>query len=95
MLDIAYLHTGNFDDKVIYPELENSNMTRFIRKYYTGKVIACGAYSVDEARAGLAAKDFDLIAYGRPFIANPDLITKISNALPVKEYDAGMLEQLV
>jgi N-ethylmaleimide reductase len=94
-LDIAYLHTGNFDDKVIYPELENLNMTRFIRKHYTGKVIACGAYSVDEARAGFAAKDFDLIAYGRPFIANPDLITKISHALPVKEYDVSMLEQLV
>jgi len=93
-LDIAYIHTGSFDDKVIYPELNRMNMTDFIRLHYSGVVIACGSYTFAEARAGIAAGKFDLIAYGRPFIANPDLITRIQHFMPVNDYNASMLDSL-
>lgn len=94
-LPIAYVHTGNFDDKVKFPELNNQTMTEFMRSYYKGNLIACGSYDVENAEKGISENKFNLVAIGRPFIANPDLISKIQNASFLKPYDVKMLETLV
>lgn len=91
---IAYVHTGNFNDKTQFAELENRTMTSFMRKHYQGKLIACGGYNFDEAQQGLLANDFDLIAIGRPFIANFDLIKRLSNREEMQAYDPSMLTTL-
>lgn len=91
---IAYVHTGNFDDARTFPELDNMTMTRFIRTYYQGTLIACGSYSLMVAREGIERGAFDLIAMGRPFIANPDLVKKIQQNKPLKAYDLSMLNEL-
>lgn len=92
---IAYIHTGNFDDRVKFPELGNQTMTNFIRHYYQGAVIASGGYTLESAEAGLSENAFNLVAIGRPFIANPDLIEKMRNQTQLKEYDVNMLEMLI
>jgi len=93
-LPILYVHTGNFDDKQTFAELENLTMTQFIRQYYTGTVIAAGSYTFDEARKKITANEFNLIAIGRPFIANPDLIARYQQGMPIKSYDVSMLQDL-
>lgn len=93
-LSIAYVHTGNFNDAQTHPELDNLNMTDFIRANYKGNLIACGSYSVDQAATNIAQHKFDLIALGRPFIANPDLIQRLKTNETLKNYDVSMLNEL-
>ncbi|KTD65983.1 alkene reductase [Legionella spiritensis] len=91
---LAYVHTGNFNDALTFKELADKTMTAFIREYYRGVVIASGSYDLKQAGQGIKNHQFDLIAMGRPFIANPDLITRIKNQSELIPYQPGMLETL-
>lgn len=42
----------------------------------------CG-YTVDSAEAAVSSGAADLIAFGRPFISNPDLVARIANDWPM------------
>lgn len=90
---LAYVHKGMYDDYVV-PHL-NGTTTQFIKRYFRGKVIACGGYDAASGNAALLRGDADLIAIGRPFIANPDLVSRLKNNEPVKEYDHSLLEELI
>jgi len=89
---IAYVHTGNFDDSVKFPFLNNMTMTEFIRSKYSGNLIAAGSYTVDSAISGIKDNKFNLVAMGRPFIANSDLVSKIKLGLPLISYHPDMLQ---
>lgn len=91
---LAYVHTGNFDDKVKFEELNNQTMTNFIRSYYKGTLIASGSYHFSEANKNIKENQFDLIAIGRPFIANPDLINRLQMNEQIHSYDQSMLQTL-
>ena len=91
---LAYVHTGNFNDAQTFPELGNMTMSAFIRKHYKGKLIACGKYTLETANQGIENHDFDLVAIGRPFLANPDLIHRFQHNEALQEYEAGMLNTL-
>lgn len=93
-LPLAYLHTGNFNDAQVFPELHQQNMTAFLRSCYKGKLIACGSYSFAQAQEGVDKHQFDLVALGRPFIANPDLIELLRTGQTLKPYDVSMLNTL-
>lgn len=93
-LNIAYVHTGNFDDTKMFNELDNMTMTAFMHKHYKGTLIACGGYTLASAEHGIDQHDFDLIAIGKPFIANHDLIYLAKKGLPIKNYDVSMLSTL-
>lgn len=93
-LNIAYVHTGAFDDSITYSELNKLTMTKFIRQYYHKILIASGSYSLAAAQNGFDNKEFDLLSLGRPFIANPDLIDRIKRKKAWKAYDNTMLHTL-
>ncbi len=93
-LPLAYVHTGNFNDSTAFAELENLSMSSFLRKTYRGTLIGCGSYTVESASSAISQNQFDLIAFGRPFIANPDLITKIREQQPLTAYDVSLLNTL-
>jgi 2,4-dienoyl-CoA reductase-like NADH-dependent reductase (Old Yellow Enzyme family) len=50
-----------------------------LRKAYPGTLILSGGYDRDRAEADLASAHADLVAFGRPFIANPDLPERLRN----------------
>ncbi|WP_019594835.1 alkene reductase [Thioalkalivibrio sp. ALM2T] len=56
--------------------------TRFSRTY-----IGNGAYTADEARQRIEAGRCDLVTFGRPFIANPDLPERFRQGAPLNEWD--------
>ncbi len=94
-LPIAYVHTGNFNDAQKFPELNNLTMTEFIRLHCQGTVVASGGYSHESAKQGITQGHFDLIAMGRPFIANPDLIKRLYQNDDIMSYDPIMLNTLI
>jgi N-ethylmaleimide reductase len=93
-LNLAYVHTGNTDDAKQFLELNHQRMTQFIRQHYKGNVIASGGYDIETGQAGIENNDFDLIAFGRPFIANHDFIHLAKYQLPLRRYDVAMLNSL-
>ncbi len=58
-----------------------------LSKIFKGPVIAAGGFNPETAEASIANSDAGLIAFGRHFIANPDLPRRIELGLPLNPYD--------
>lgn len=58
-----------------------------IRKAFGGTLILAGGYDLARANEDLAAGRGDLIAFGRPFIANPRLVSRLRAGLPLAAPD--------
>jgi hypothetical protein len=52
-----------------------------------GKIIAAGGFEPDTAEAIVDKGDAHLVAFGRHFLANPDLPKRIRLGLPLNDYD--------
>ncbi|WP_254276921.1 alkene reductase [Halomonas sp. 3H] len=69
---LAYLHfnePGFAGADITYPE----GLREEMRRCFSGGLIYCGGYDAERAQARLDENSADAIAFGRPFIANPDL----------------------
>ena len=91
---IAYVHTGNFDDTQIFSELNQMTMSAFLRLHYQHTLIGCGGYTVETAAQSIRQQAFNLVALGRPFIANPDLVGILHGHDEPRLYDNSMLDIL-
>lgn len=60
-----------------------------IRAEFQGTYIGNGAYTAEEARERIAAGRCDLVSFGRPFIANPDLVERFRCNAPLNAWDAS------
>ncbi len=68
---IAYLHLL---EPIAGPSASNlPSLAPLIRQRFAGPLMLNGGYSRDTAEAALAANAADLISFGVPFLANPDL----------------------
>ncbi|WP_025563004.1 alkene reductase [Psychromonas sp. SP041] len=92
---LAYVHGGIFDDSLKFDSLEGKTTSEYLRANYTGTLVGVGSYSYDSAKAAIEADKFDLIAIGRPLIANPDYISKVTSGGTLVEYSDEMLTELV
>jgi 2,4-dienoyl-CoA reductase-like NADH-dependent reductase (Old Yellow Enzyme family) len=68
---------------------ERAPLAPVIRKAFKGVLILNSDYDAERARIAIADGQADAIAFGRPFIANPDLPERIRCDLPlaVDDYD--------
>lgn len=88
-LGIAYIHvvegaTGGPRD--VAPFDYGSLRRRFSKTY-----IANNGYSLELATSHLADGKADLIAFGRPFIANPDLVERLQSNAPLADINPATL----
>jgi N-ethylmaleimide reductase len=60
---------------------------RALRDIYEGTYMANNGYDKNRAQAALANGDCDLVAFGVPYLANPDLLHRFKNELPLNEAD--------
>nr|WP_018174562.1 MULTISPECIES: alkene reductase [unclassified Thioalkalivibrio] len=58
-----------------------------IREHFSRTYIGNGAYTADEARQRIDAGRCDLVSFGRPFIANPDLPERFRRHAELNEWD--------
>ena len=81
--DLAYLHMleGDMMSK------ERNVDYRALRDAYYGIYIANNGYDYELGQQAIANGDCDLVAYGIPFLANPDLVHRYKNNLPLNEAD--------
>jgi N-ethylmaleimide reductase len=86
---LAYLHL--IEPRVrggeTVAEMQAPIVARELSKVFQGPVIAAGGFNPDTAEAAVSNGDASLIAFGRHFIANPDLPRRIRLGLPLNAYD--------
>ena len=61
------------------------------RKVFHGPVISNVGYTEETGEESIAKGDADLVAFGRPFISNPDLVQRFAHGWPLAapaEYSA-------
>jgi N-ethylmaleimide reductase len=86
---LAYLH-------LIEPRIRGSELvgqgqaaiaSAELRPIFMGKLIAAGGFNPDSAESTVADGVVDAVAFGRHFIANPDLPHRIREGLPLADHD--------
>ncbi len=80
---LAYLHVLEGDMTGAAPMVNY----RKLRDLFRGVYIANNGYDKARAESALATGAADLIAFGTPFLANPDLVTRYRLGLPLNRID--------
>jgi len=88
---LAYLHLieprassiGLGDDLSI----DSANNAKLFRRAFNGPVISAGGYTAASATRAILDGDADAIAFGRSFLANPDLPARVKAGAPLNRYD--------
>lgn len=89
--DLAYIHVvepradQNSDTNAIDPDAPDAGV--LLKRAFGGTIISAGGYVAATARAALREGRADAIAFGRLFIANPDLPRRLAEELPMTRYD--------
>ncbi|WP_342050324.1 MULTISPECIES: alkene reductase [unclassified Cupriavidus] len=88
-IGVGYIHIAeaDWDDA---PDMPIA-FKRQLREVYPGVLIYAGRYTADRAEAALAEGWADLVAFGRPFVANPDLPARLRHGVPLAEHDRDTL----
>ncbi|BDM63108.1 alkene reductase [Shewanella sp. NFH-SH190041] len=91
---LAYLHLGIFDDSMTFDYL-GGQASAYLRSHYSKTLVGVGGYTPHSGSQAIAEHKFDLLAIGRPLIANPDYIARVKAGLPLEPYSDDMLSTLV
>jgi len=84
-LNLLYIHIVDFSSQGA-PEVPESVKSR-IRNSFGRDTIASGGLDKEKAENILNHKKGDLVAFGQAFLANPDLVYKFKNDLPLNNPD--------
>lgn len=82
-LDITYIHL--VDHSARGAPIVPIELKKMIRNSFKNSVILSGGYVMDRAEEDVNNGMSDLIAFGRPFINNPDLVDRFRNNWPLSK----------
>ncbi len=85
-LKIAYVHLVDMGDADARHGGKAIPLSYF-RSKYQGTLIANGGYDLDRANAAIGEGLADLIAFGKPYISNPDLTERLKSGAALNEPD--------
>ncbi|HRF10087.1 MAG TPA: alkene reductase [Xanthobacteraceae bacterium] len=67
----------------------SERITPLLRELFSGTYIVAEGFDRESGTDALTRGEADLIAYGKPFISNPDLPARYKNGKPLAEWDAS------
>ena len=82
-LNVAFLELREVGPEGTFGTTDVPKLSPEIRKVFPGPLILNQDYSLDEANAALDSDVADAIAFGRKFIANPDLVERFRDHAPL------------
>lgn len=82
--DPAYLHVTRF------PQGRVDNIA-LGRAHCADRLLVNESFTFEEARAAVAAGEASAVSFGRPFIANPDLVERWRRGAPLADFDLATL----
>ena len=87
-LGLVYLHV--VDHSAMGAPPVSAELKAALRDAFPGAYILSGGYDRDRAEADLAANKGDLVAFGRPFISNPDLVARMQQGAELAAPNADL-----
>jgi len=85
--DLSYLHLSEpFTDVSHLPFTETEIAKRY-RPIYKGTIIINGGFDQEKGNSVIANGDADMVAFGKPYISNPDLVERFAQNIPLSEWD--------
>jgi N-ethylmaleimide reductase len=84
---LAYLHLIEPFTDVTGNAHAVQQVARHFRKVYNGTIIINRAFTKETATEVIAAGDADLVSFGVPFLANPDLVARFKADAPLNQPD--------
>ncbi|KAF9605682.1 hypothetical protein IFM89_018025 [Coptis chinensis] len=85
--DILYCHMVEPRMKLAGEKFETPHSLLPMRKAFKGTFIVAGGYEREDGNKAIAENYADLVAYGRWFLANPDLPSRFELGAPLNKYD--------
>ena len=82
-LGLAYLHL--VDHSALGAPAVPEAVYEGLRSAFGGTLILAGGYDLERANRDLDRDRGDLVAFGRPFIANPDLVERLRTGAPLED----------
>ncbi|MFK8257328.1 alkene reductase [Erwinia sp. AnSW2-5] len=87
--NLAFVHLS--DQQTLGAQAIPDGFVEKFRAAYDGTLIIAGGFDKQRAEAYLQEGKADLIAFGRPFIANPDLVERLAHDWPLNEVDRATM----
>lgn len=84
-MDIRYIHLSDQSTNGSVPI--PGNYISLVRQQFNNWLILGGGFTANRAEETLQRNEADLIAFGRPFISNPDLVERFRNQYPLAAAD--------
>jgi N-ethylmaleimide reductase len=82
-IGIVYIHI--VDHSAMGAPSVPLELKKMIRSIFKNSVIISGGYDLKRAEADLESGLGDLVAFGRPFLNNPDLVERLKNNWPLSQ----------
>ena len=82
---LVYVHVVDHS-AIGSPKLDEA-LFKGMREAFGGTFIVVGNFDAARAEAALESKRGELTAFGRPFISNPDLVSKLKSGAELRRYD--------
>jgi len=80
---IAYIHL--LDHSSMGAPVVPIEIKKLVRNNFKNVIILCGGYNKESAEADIESGLCDLVAFGHPFINNPDLVARLKNNWPLSQ----------
>lgn len=88
-MGLAYAHITRVTAQDVAHGAKDGVGPKELRRFWKGNLITAGGFDRDQAEAALAEGWADAVAFGVPFIANPDLPRRLEGRLPLNAPDEG------
>ncbi|MEZ9950561.1 alkene reductase [Vibrio breoganii] len=84
-INLAYVHfSENISRYIEVPE----EFRQQVREVYPNPIMVAGKQSKESAQQILSKQYADIVAFGTPYVTNPDLVSRFKNDWPLAEFDA-------
>ncbi len=85
--DLAYIHLSEpFTDVSDIPYAV-TEIAKHFRPLYNGTLMINGGFDQDSGNEVIASGNADLVAYGKPYISNPDLVERFEHGIELADWD--------
>jgi N-ethylmaleimide reductase len=88
--NLAYLHlTEAIAGPAVEALVPGERLLPHLRRLFPGPIVANGGYTAELAGSAIASGEADLVAFGVPFISNPDLPERFATGAPLAASDSS------
>lgn len=85
--DLAYLHLSEPFSDVSHLSFAETEIAKRYRPIYKGTIIINGGFDQEKGNKVIEEGNADLVAFGKPYVSNPDLVERFEQNVPLTEWD--------